>query len=553
MGREKMICLPPSWQGEVPMEPSRGLGAGLNEQASPHPDSFRVWKLKGEDVPGSWAEKTGPVKRKKRREKPEEPSLKREERSQKRQPTRRCCQEEKKKEIIKRRIHFQKAESGRGVARPEGEQAEQAEPRQGRDGSPAPTVIQPPEGDERGTGADSAVTTAPGPVLVPTQAQISIAEPQPENEASTAICRPTEAGVPARVTTTVIPETPGSSQTSIQRGALDGPSTSSDGAVQTVGTRRGRSAGADARPSLEGWNDETALGITMALAPSSRRSYTRAIQEFLDFRQYYKLPEIMPVPHEHIAQFCVYHKRRGLTPRTIRTKLAALAYWFKSQGLNDPTDDFRIHKILTGWARHSGHPKDDRQPLTPAILKGLKQIWPRICTSPYEQALFHAAALTAFFAALRVSELVSMAKTDTSHRALLVSDVMFFQEKIDIRIRMSKTDQGSKGQIVSLQRCGDDDLCPVQAMRQFATLRGSEGTYLFCHQDGTPLTKYQFWSVTSRALDTLGMGHLKFGTHSFRIGAASAAAAMGYDKEAVKAVGRWRSNAFKGYIRPCSI
>ncbi|XP_067322027.1 uncharacterized protein [Anolis sagrei] len=151
-------------------------------------------------------------------------------------------------------------ESGRGVVRPEGEQAEQAESRQRRDGSPAPTVIQPPEGDERGTGADSAVTTAPGPALVPTQAQISVAEPQPENEASTAICRPTEAGVPARLTTTVIPETPGSSQTSIQRGALDGPSTSSDGAVQTVGTRRGRSAGADARPSLEGWNDEAALG-----------------------------------------------------------------------------------------------------------------------------------------------------------------------------------------------------------------------------------------------------------------------------------------------------
>ncbi|XP_067322028.1 uncharacterized protein [Anolis sagrei] len=118
-------------------------------------------------------------------------------------------------------------ESGRGVVRPEGEQAEQAESRQRRDGSPAPTVIQPPEGDERGTGADSAVTTAPGPALVPTQAQISVAEPQPENEASTAICRPTEAGVPARLTTTVIPETPGSSQTSIQRGALDGPSTSS--------------------------------------------------------------------------------------------------------------------------------------------------------------------------------------------------------------------------------------------------------------------------------------------------------------------------------------
>ncbi|XP_067322379.1 tyrosine recombinase XerC-like [Anolis sagrei] len=287
----------------------------------------------------------------------------------------------------------------------------------------------------------------------------------------------------------------------------------------------------------------------MALAPSSRKSYTRAVQEFLDFRHQYNLPETRPVPYEQIAQFCVYHRRRGLAPQSIRAKLSALAYWFKAQGLSDPTDDFRIHKFLTGWSRQRGHPRDDRQPMTPAILKGLKQLWPRLCTSYYEQVLYHSAALTAFFGALRVSELVALSKSDTSHRALLISDVKVFQDSMEIRVRASKTDQEAKGQVIRLLKCSEEDLCPVVAMTQFAALRGIGKGYLFSHQDGKPLTKYQFWTITAKALDLLGMGHLKFGTHSFRIGAATTASALGYNKDEIKAIGRWRSGAFRGYVR----
>nr|XP_060627626.1 uncharacterized protein LOC132772780 [Anolis sagrei ordinatus]XP_060627628.1 uncharacterized protein LOC132772781 [Anolis sagrei ordinatus]XP_060643558.1 uncharacterized protein LOC132782694 [Anolis sagrei ordinatus] len=338
-------------------------------------------------------------------------------------------------------------------------------------------------------------------------------------------------------------------QISMQTDIIDGPSTSTDGAIQTAGSRRGRSSRAHAGPSLEGWSDETALGMSLALAPSSRKSYTRAVQEFLDFRHHYNLPGTMPVPYEQLAQFCVYHRRRGLAPQSIRTKLSALAYWLKAQGLSDPTDDFRIHKFLTGWSRQRGHPRDDRQPMTPAILKGLKQLWPRLCTSYYEQVLYHAAGLTAFFGALRVSELVALSKSDTSHRALLISDIKVFQDSMEIRVRTSKTDQEAKGQVIRLLKCGEEDLCPVAAMTQFAALRGTEKGYLFSHQDGKPLTKYQFWTITAKALDLLGLGHLKFGTHSFRIGAATAASALGYDKDEIKAIGRWRSGAFRGYVR----
>lgn len=67
--------------------------------------------------------------------------------------------------------------------------------------------------------------------------------------------------------------------------------------------------------------------------------------------------------------------------------------------------------------------KDLHQPLMPGILKGLYNNWGSICTSAYEECLFHTAALLAFLGALRISELVAGSKWDKSGRALEVDDV----------------------------------------------------------------------------------------------------------------------------------
>mgnify|MGYP002805169208 CR=1 FL=1 len=40
-----------------------------------------------------------------------------------------------------------------------------------------------------------------------------------------------------------------------------------------------------------------------------------------------------------------------------------------------------------------------------------------------------------------------------------------------------------------------------------------------------------------------------YGTHSFRIGAASEANARGWGTKAIKELGRWSSNCYKGYER----
>ena len=79
-------------------------------------------------------------------------------------------------------------------------------------------------------------------------------------------------------------------------------------------------------------------------------------------------------------------------------------------------------------------------------------------------------------------------------------------------------------------------------------VRGNSEGDLFHHEDGSPLMRYQFWAVTSRGLQEAGIVGWKSGTHSFRKGAASTAAALGYSKEQIKKVGRWSSHRFKSYV-----
>ncbi|KAM4689073.1 uncharacterized protein O3C94_007213 [Discoglossus pictus] len=51
----------------------------------------------------------------------------------------------------------------------------------------------------------------------------------------------------------------------------------------------------------------------------------------------------------------------------------------------------------------------------------------------------------------------------------------------------------------------------------------------------------------------LGIKKSEFGTHSFRIGAATEAARLGLHDAAVKRIGRWESERFQSYVRPRAV
>jgi len=87
------------------------------------------------------------------------------------------------------------------------------------------------------------------------------------------------------------------------------------------------------------------------------------------------------------------------------------------------------------------------------------------------------------------------------------------------------------------------------ALLEFMIIRKAGEGPFFKLEDGRGLTRRAFVEEVRKALREKGIADEGISGHSFRIGAATAASRNGASDEQIKALGRWRSRAHKGYVR----
>ena len=119
---------------------------------------------------------------------------------------------------------------------------------------------------------------------------------------------------------------------------------------------------------------------------------------------------------------------------------------------------------------------------------------------------------------------------------------------LKVHLSRSKCDQFGKGVDVYVGRSGNE-LCPINAVTAYTAERGDSSGPYFRDKNGKPLTKARFIAEMRKALLELGLEQDQYAGHSFRIGAATAAAQAGLEDSTIKALGRWNSSAFLLYIR----
>jgi hypothetical protein len=71
---------------------------------------------------------------------------------------------------------------------------------------------------------------------------------------------------------------------------------------------------------------------------------------------------------------------------------------------------------------------------------------------------------------------------------------------------------------------------------------------LFSYLNGKPLTRYQF-AILKKAFGSSHLDYGKYTAHSFRKVAATSAAMAGCDVETIKRARRWRSGAYRVYLK----
>ena len=156
-----------------------------------------------------------------------------------------------------------------------------------------------------------------------------------------------------------------------------------------------------------------------------------------------------------------------------------------------------------------------------------------------------AATLTAFFGFLRVSEYTAPCTKSYNDNTLLYSDVKITTKGIDICIKASKTDPFRVGATIRLAP-NASVLCPVRAVTAYFNQHPRRQGPFFTYRSGRYLTRKD---IAQLLRDFLPPNIKHISTHSFRIGAATTAAAAGHPRWLIQSLGRWSSDCFRQYIR----
>ncbi|CAN2391322.1 hypothetical protein PRIEUP_LOCUS1361 [Pristimantis euphronides] len=284
--------------------------------------------------------------------------------------------------------------------------------------------------------------------------------------------------------------------------------------------------------------------VKQSVTPATWRRHGSAWQHWLRIaggRFPSRNEEHLQVTFDYMADL----RDAGASASMVSKNLAGVAFMLKLWCFKDVTKHFVIRQVVKGW-RKENPSLEARRPVTFAILSDLLNLMQEICRDAYETCLFKAAFVIVFFCALRIGELVPCSKCKPG--GLLVSDVMVVDNVVKVCVRKSKTDSRGRGSWLSIHSTGGG-LCPVAIVHQFVLLR-VQGKSFLVHADGAPLTRFQVVSVFKTGLAHLGLVAGEFGSHSFRIGAATEAERLGLGEQGIKQLGRWKSDSYKSYIRP---
>ena len=120
---------------------------------------------------------------------------------------------------------------------------------------------------------------------------------------------------------------------------------------------------------------------------------------------------------------------------------------------------------------------------------------------------------------------------------------------VKIVITKFKHNTNNRPFVITIESEPSETFCPVQTLLVYGCHKGP----LFTGAAGGAILTNNFNIELRRALNFCGLDCSRYKSHSFCIGAACHASEKGFSDSQIRALGRWRSDAFRTYIRPLSL
>lgn len=243
----------------------------------------------------------------------------------------------------------------------------------------------------------------------------------------------------------------------------------------------------------------------------------------------------------------------GYSPNSIASHVSAISYIHKLLGAEDPSTTFLVKKVMQG-CHHSAPCKDSRLPITGPMLHKLIQGLESTINNHQQRILLKSIFLLAFNAFLRLGELVVKSKGLAS-MVIQREDISFefnhtnSLDAVLIVMKHFKTNKTKDIFQIHLKVLKEKTMCPVHTLYEYLQIFGHQTGPLYQFIEGKPVT-YTFVSKNlQNTISFIGLNPALYKGHSFRIGAATHAAKLGFSENCIQKMGRWNSDAIRRYIR----
>ena len=223
----------------------------------------------------------------------------------------------------------------------------------------------------------------------------------------------------------------------------------------------------------------------------------------------------LPASPATVANFASILAGAGKKVPTIARKLAAIRFYHRGAGADNPTDNAGVAAILKGIRRTVGTAPRQKAPATVDIIHAMMA---RIDSETLRGKRDRALLLIGFAGAFRRSELISVA----------VADLTFSDKGVDIFLPRSKTDQEGKGQSVAI--LNGKALRPVDRLKEWLSAAGITEGPIFRrinrgnHLSDDPLSAQSVALIVKRYAEAAGFDVATLSGHSLRAGFITSAA-----------------------------
>lgn len=251
-------------------------------------------------------------------------------------------------------------------------------------------------------------------------------------------------------------------------------------------------------------------------SPNTWRAYRMDWRTFENWCRSVNL-ESLPATPETIGMFIAAEADKGLSPSTIRRRLAAIQLVHFGSGHASPHKARQVSEVMRGIERNWGKPVQKKTPILAADIKRMADVVePQTNKGLRDRAVM----LFGFAGAFRRSELVG----------LDVEDLDIRDEGVIVTIKKSKTDQDAKGQLIAIPRYADSQYCPVLALHDWLTVADIKSGALFRRMfKGDVIGKQRLGPqavalIVKNHVARIGLDYEQFSGHSLRSGFITSAA-----------------------------